>query len=291
MIKALSLEIELNLLEFSKFLRAQGILHQISEESGRQVIRVGSETDAQLVQEAIKDWRFDDSSSQRKVSFDPVFAIFQLGKNGARFGRQIRLSFISTPITVLLFAISLLVALVSQLGSEAYRVDYLFYPLIAVNGLGPLLGDIGSLSLFLQTLTPMFLHFGLLHLVFNMLWLWYFGKQLEVAQPSWLFLLVIVVTSFVANTTQYLVINYNNFGGMSGVVYGLVGYAWVIQLLVPRSGVVLNSSMFGFFVAALVIMEIVASSWIATAAHVGGLVSGLVLGLIVAASFRLRASS
>jgi GlpG protein len=137
----------------------------------------------------------------------------------------------------------------------------------------------------------MFLHFGLLHLVFNMLWLWYFGKQLELAQPSWLFLLVIVVTSFAANTTQYLVINYNNFGGMSGVVYGLVGYAWVIQLLVPRSGVMLNSSMFGFFVAALVIMEVFASSWIATAAHVGGLVSGLALGLIVAAFFRLRASS
>tara|TARA_B100002003_G_C14154861_1_gene555821 strand:- start:2765 stop:3652 length:888 start_codon:yes stop_codon:yes gene_type:complete len=291
MIKAVSLGIEFNLLEFSSYLHSQNILHQISEESGRQVIRVGSETDAQLVQQAIAGWNFDDNPDDKKSTFDLILAILQLKKYGARFGRQLTHSFKSTPITFLLFTICALVALVSQLGSEANRVAYLFYPLIATNGLGSLLGDIGSFTIFLQTLTPMFLHFGLLHIVFNMLWLWYFGKQLEVVQPSWLFLIVIVVTSFVANTAQYLTVNYNNFGGMSGVVYGLVGYAWIIQLLVPRSRIQINGSMFAFFVVALVIMEIVASSWIATAAHVGGLVSGLGLGLVVATYYRVKAKS
>ena len=37
--------------------------------------------------------------------------------------------------------------------------------------------------------------------------------------------------------------------------------------------------MFAIFVVALVAMEVLASSWIASAAHLGGLVSGLALGI------------
>jgi GlpG protein len=70
----------------------------------------------------------------------------------------------------------------------------------------------------------------------------------------------------------------NNFGGMSGVVYGLVGYTWVIHKLMPKSYLSLNSNMLVFFVVALIAMEVLASSLVATAAHIGGLLSGLVLG-------------
>jgi len=136
----------------------------------------------------------------------------------------------------------------------------------------------------------MFLHFGELHLIFNMLWLWYFGRQLEAIHPRWLFVLLVVLTSFVSNTTQYMSSDYNNFGGMSGVVYGLVGYTWMVHTLMPRSNLQIRGSMFAVFavfVAALVLMEIVASSWIATAAHIGGLVSGLLLGIMIAGYYRL----
>jgi len=98
---------------------------------------------------------------------------------------------------------------------------------------------------------------------------------------------LVILTGFVSNTTQYLYVQYNNFGGMSGVVYGLVGYAWVIHNFMPRSYLMLNNSMFVFFVIALILMELVAGSWIATAAHVGGLVSGLILGVAVVLYYRL----
>ena len=138
----------------------------------------------------------------------------------------------------------------------------------------------------LRPQAPMFLHFGELHLIFNMLWLWYFGRQLEAIHPRWLFVMLIVLTSFVSNTTQYLSSNFNNFGGMSGVVYGLVGYTWLVHTLMPRSRLQIRGSMFAVFVAALLLMEILASSWIATAAHIGGLVSGLLLGLGGAGFYR-----
>jgi len=137
----------------------------------------------------------------------------------------------------------------------------------------------------------MFLHFGELHIVFNLLWLWYFGQQLETIQKSWQFLLIVVLTSFAANTTQYLSSQASNFGGMSGVVYGLVGYAWILHNFVPGKKMRLNSSIFVVFIIALVLMELVASSWIATAAHVGGLVAGLIAGLFVVVLNRFHRTS
>ena len=193
---------------------------------------------------------------------------------------------INSPATLSLILASILVAVITSLGSEVHRLNFLFYPLIATSSLGALFDDIVNLRIAAGTLTPMFLHFGELHLIFNMLWLWYFGRQLEAIQPIWMFILLVVVTSFVSNTTQYLAIEFNNFGGMSGVVYGLVGYTWVIHSLMPRSYLLINTNMFIFFVLALVLMEIIGSSWIATAAHVGGLISGLIIGVTTVLFYR-----
>jgi GlpG protein len=126
----------------------------------------------------------------------------------------------------------------------------------------------------------MFLHFGELHLVFNMLWLWYFGKQLEAIHSSWYVAALIIIIAFVSNTAQYLMSETRNFGGMSGVIYGLMAYAWVVHTARPQSYLSLNRNLLTFFVIALVAMELVASSMIATAAHVGGLISGLLLGAV-----------
>jgi GlpG protein len=111
---------------------------------------------------------------------------------------------------------------------------------------------------------------------------------LEAVQSSWFFLLLVILTSFLGNTAQYYVGGAANFGGLSGVVYGLVGYAWVIHSLVPGKRLQVNESLFPVFMVALVLMELLASSWIATAAHVGGLVAGLLAGFAVYALHRVR---
>lgn len=279
MIKAASLPTDTNLLNFSKLLHAHGLAHRINEESGQQVIWVGSEAEAVAVQAALEKWLNTDhdpgsvkNGSVKNVPSERIFPDFGVFLKGAVA------AIYYYPITAFLFAVCLFVAVISGLGSYPDRVVALFYPLLVSDGLWELLTDIKSFTDLGRTFTPMFLHFGELHLVFNMLWLWYFGRQLESIQSLWSFVALVLVTSFVSNTTQYMVNDANNFGGMSGVVYGLVGYTWVIHKLMPKSYLSLNSNMLVFFVVALVAMEILASSLVATAAHIGGLASGLVLG-------------
>ncbi len=275
-IKAASLPIGEDLLSFSRILSRTGVRHRIIEESGFQVIRVESEQDSRLVREALAQWR-EMAAGNPPPSPAPQPLVRPSRWLGA-VQREVRLC----PITIALMLACVLVAALTRLGMEAWRLPFLFYPPLASGSLPALLGEIANPVLLLRALAPMLLHFGELHLVFNMLWLWYFGRQLEPRRPRWLYPAVIVLTSFTANTAQYLLGGGNNFGGMSGVVYGLLGFAWIMQKMLPGGRPILSDQMFLIFVIMLVAMEVLASSWIASAAHLGGLLAGLFLGMVAA---------
>jgi GlpG protein len=82
--------------------------------------------------------------------------------------------------------------------------------------------------------TPMFLHFRLLHIFFNMLWLRDLGSMIEARKNAWRLLLLVLVIAGVSNFAQY-VVSGPTFGGMSGVVYGLLGYIWMQGKFNPAS--------------------------------------------------------
>ncbi|MCB1671698.1 MAG: rhomboid family intramembrane serine protease [Gammaproteobacteria bacterium] len=275
MIRVLEVDIDKNLRDVSRYLWQQGVQHRIIEESGKQVVLVRDEHQAAAVRELVQQYLdgrvkiaaptpISASQTQRPIESTWLYRILHV--------------VIRAPVCSLLTAVSVLVALVTQLGARVDRMDYLFYPSLPTQNLFSLLGAINSPQELLQTLTPIFLHFGSLHIVFNLLWLWYFGLQLEKIQSSWLILLVVLLTAFAGNTAQYLHGGAANFGGLSGVVYGLVGYAWVLHHFVPSKRLKVNESLFLVFLVALVLMEVFAGSWIASAAHVGGLIAGLFCG-------------
>ena len=74
--------------------------------------------------------------------------------------------------------------------------------------------------------TPSLLHAGMLHLAFNMLWLLDLGGMIEKDKGPAKFLGLFLLTAGLANTAQYLSSG-PNFVGMSGVVYGCFGFAWM----------------------------------------------------------------
>ena len=286
MIRAVSVDIALNLSHFSRRLTVAGIAHRVVEESGQQTIWVHSEHDVQAVKQQLAHWLksalHHSEAGERVADSSVTSASDQL----LRISRVAYFSFRRCPLTWMLMIACIGVALVSGMGSNTASVRYLFFPLLPNASLFGLLAEIDNFSLLLRTLTPMLLHFGELHLIFNLLWLWYFGRQLESIIPWWSFALLVAATAFVGNTAQYWQLGYNNFGGMSGVIYGLVGFVWTLSNCLPNSGLLISTKMFVAFVAGLVLMEIFASSSIATAAHIGGLLSGLLLGVIFAAYYR-----
>lgn len=129
-----------------------------------------------------------------------------------------------------------------------------------------------------RLVTPIFLHFGIFHLAFNMMWLWRLGGQVEHAHGPWVMIGVVLASALPGNLGQYFVSG-PSFGGMSGVVYGLFGFAWMWARFdrtraYSISGTDTVLMMVWFVVCAL--------GWvgpIANIGHAGGLVAGLLLGL------------
>jgi GlpG protein len=137
-------------------------------------------------------------------------------------------------------------------------------------------------------ITPAFLHFSWLHIVFNALWTWEFGRRIELTLGSRVLLLLFLVIALVSNSAQYIAGGVGIFGGMSGVVYGLLGFLWIAPRLQPRWQFFLPPGlvvfMLGWLVVCLVgLVEVLGFGAIANAAHVGGLLAGMVLGALAGA--------
>jgi GlpG protein len=126
-----------------------------------------------------------------------------------------------------------------------------------------------------RLVSPIFIHFGFFHILFNMMLLRDLGSLMEARLGSTYFLLFVIVTGAVSNYTQYAVTHRPNFGGMSGVDYALVGYCWLRGRMDPGSGISLNKQAWIealiWFVACFTIFR----SFIANYAHAGGLLMGL----------------
>jgi GlpG protein len=131
-----------------------------------------------------------------------------------------------------------------------------------------------------RLVTPIFLHAPLntnpLHLLFNMFMLYQLGTLVERNLGSFRFALLVLAVALVSNYAQFAARG-PNFLGMSGVVYGLFGYAWVRGRLEPASGLHLRSNVAFIMIGWFVLCAVGAIGNVANWAHGGGLVMGAVL--------------
>ncbi|SES26567.1 GlpG protein [Vreelandella subterranea] len=197
------------------------------------------------------------------------------------------------PVTVAMVVVSLVVFALMGVFGDLLVVALTIVPIGFVGGelsYGSLAGTLASGQVW-RLLSPAFLHFGWMHLIFNLMWVWYFGRQVEAFQGGRTLLLLLVVAGVLANLAQYAT-GTVLFGGMSGVVYALLGHVWLMSRRVPGSGFfvpqMLVVFMLGWMVFTMTDMAgLVGFGNVANEAHLGGLIVGLVTGWYYSAR-RLR---
>ena len=181
--------------------------------------------------------------------------------------------------TLFLLAASIGVALVTRLGQNATWTGWLLISnlqIIEPARFWESLVEIQSGQAW-RLFTPVFLHFSLWHLLFNLLWIQDLGSVLEERIGTWRFAGVVALVALVSNLTQY-VAGGAAFGGLSGVVYGVFGYLWVRAKRDFNFGLFispLTSTLLMVFLA-LGIFGLLGPT--ANAAHFSGLVTGGLLG-------------
>ena len=81
-----------------------------------------------------------------------------------------------------------------------------------------------------RLITPTFLHFSLTHLIFNCLWIYILGSKIEIVDGKGIFLTLFLFAGLSSNLGQYFLTGDYLFGGLSGAVYGLLGYCFILDL-------------------------------------------------------------
>lgn len=130
-----------------------------------------------------------------------------------------------------------------------------------------------------RLVTPIFMHFGWIHLIFNMMWLADLGSMIERSKGTWFLVLLVLLTAVVSNLGQYLVSS-PYFGGMSGVVYALLGYAWMLSRYDPSKGVRLHQTTVTMMLVWFVLCFTGVLGPIANTAHAVGLGLGVGWGFL-----------
>ncbi|MCB1693840.1 MAG: rhomboid family intramembrane serine protease [Pseudomonadales bacterium] len=288
MIVALEVDREVDLALFSRYLYQIGVRHRISEEGEKQVVWVASEEDGAQVRELFG------KLARGEVHLEQRQAPTSYRHPGVTWLDRVR----HARVTVALVIITILFY-PATFGLDSGNVSRLFEKMtfVAFDLQGQRLAfetlqQMLASGEYWRLLTPMFLHFSLMHIVFNLLWLWEIGRRIEIVNGAWTLVLLVLVTSLSSNVVQYMMSGPALFGGMSGVVFGLLGFSLVWSRLEPRRSHGLPSGIYIFMVLFLVagfvgLFDFFLPGKMANGAHLGGFVSGLAIGAVAVALEKL----
>ena len=193
-----------------------------------------------------------------------------------------RVGFMGTPLALALVAFCVAVAVYTQFGApESPRLSQLTIAAVKRVDVGHVFLSSGAQEIangeVWRLLTPCFIHFGLLHLLGNMMWMLDVGRQVEAARGTLALALMVVTIGVTSNYAQFMV-DGPYFGGMSGVVFGLFGYVLVMSRWAPSAGMVMAANNALFMGIWFVVCFTGAVGPIANVAHGVGLVLGLAFG-------------
>lgn len=268
MIKVIEVPIELNLQSLSVYWSQKNITHRISESKGEQIIWVQNVKDIDQIRDDF-------------IAFSEGKLVLQLTKkNHTKKTFYIDL-IISNPVTLSLVILSIIGFLLVEFQFNTI-VDLLRIQLVDNSNLSSFLNLSERISpaeflehgQYWRLFTPIFLHFGWVHLTFNMLWLWELGRRIENEFGVIHFLSIVFFISVLSNLYQAMSTPFAFFGGMSGVVYGLLGYCAVFTMISSKKEFVLPPVIYIVMLLSLVLGYLEVLPDMANTAHLTGLIWG-----------------
>ena len=191
-------------------------------------------------------------------------------------------------LPIILF--SVLLALISNFGSVIAIIEPITFTKILISNQG-LFSTSSMTQTFLnenqwwRLISPIFIHFSFAHLAFNSLWIYILGEKVERVDGTITFLLVVVFTGVFSNFLQYFWTDSSFFGGLSGVIYGLIGYCMILEMDSEYDRYQLPPGLYLFMIVWLIlgfigVLELFGFGSIANFAHLGGLLSGVMFAMI-----------
>ena len=186
--------------------------------------------------------------------------------------------------------LAILIAVFSNFGSIIFFIEPLTFTKINVSN-----GSFISMTSFNQTflidnqwwrlISPILIHFSFAHLAFNCLWLYILGEKIERVDSKTVFIMIVIISSICSNFLQYYWTNSSLFGGFSGVIYGLLGFCMILEMESKNVRYELPPALYVFMIVWLLlgffnILDMFGFGKVANFAHLGGLVSGMMFGMI-----------
>ncbi len=180
-------------------------------------------------------------------------------------------------INLSLFALSLLLSFLA--GSIGLNPD----PVI-INYLGALNPSLViAQGEYWRVISAIFLHASVLHIVLNMWALWQIGRIVEIYYGDKMLLTTYILSGVMGSVFSMLNLGYSFSVGASGAVFGLLGLLLAGTLVQKRFGLQLPFTVSDLLPSIFLTLMVGLNPMLGidNFAHIGGLVAGFVLGVII----------
>ncbi len=130
-----------------------------------------------------------------------------------------------------------------------------------------------------RLLTSTILHTDILHLCFNLYWLWTLGTYLEAQFGARWYISLLLCFGFVSSAWEWAL--FDGGIGLSGIGYGLFGFLWVLSKRDETyTNCISRDTIVGFMIWLLLCIagSLSGEMQVANTAHVAGLAAGAALG-------------
>ncbi|MBU2966442.1 rhomboid family intramembrane serine protease [Amphritea atlantica] len=255
---------------FTAILWQHKIPHRVLELEGEQRLLVPYSVNAEQIAELFQLWQRGEDLSGLRVQRDG--------------GQKSSGNILGSWLTLLLIVASVIVTLLVSLGDNVQMMGWFTIVEFHVQGNKIYYADLLAMLMDGQVwrlITPAFMHFNVPHILFNLLWVWVVGRRIELLLGRSVLLGLFLFSALVSNVAQFWVSG-PMFGGMSGFVFALLGFAWLWDRLKPTTMIGMPPALMGFMFFWLVLgfsgaLESLGLGSIANTAHLAGLGAGLAI--------------